>query len=49
MASFRADGRVYDGVGVQPDLEVPRAPKDFVGKSDAQLEAARKFLRKRNR
>ena len=41
MASFRPDGRLYDGRGIEVDVEVLPNPEDFVvGKRDAQLEAA---------
>ena len=45
MASFRADGRLYDGRGVDPDVRVLPQPHDFTGASDAVLEAALKRLR----
>jgi len=41
MASFRPDGRLYDGRGVEVDVEVAPAPGDFLrAGGDAQLEAA---------
>ncbi|HKB15120.1 MAG TPA: S41 family peptidase, partial [Planctomycetota bacterium] len=40
MASFRPDGALYDGEGIEPDVLVEREPEDFVGKGDAQLAAA---------
>ncbi len=40
MASFRPDGTLYDGEGVEPDVLVEREPGDFVGAGDAQLAAA---------
>ncbi|REJ82157.1 MAG: hypothetical protein DWQ36_21570 [Acidobacteria bacterium] len=40
MASFRADGRLFDGHGVQPDVVVEPAPEDFVSRSDRVLEEA---------
>lgn len=45
MASFRPDGRLYDGNGVLPDVELEREPGDFVGASDTALEIALKRLR----
>jgi hypothetical protein len=45
MASFRPDGRGYDGLGIEPDVRVPPAPGDFLGRGDAQLEAALARLR----
>ncbi|MGH7151666.1 MAG: S41 family peptidase [Planctomycetota bacterium] len=40
MASFRPDGTLYDGEGVEPDVLVEREPEDLVGKGDAQLASA---------
>ena len=41
MASFRPDGRLYDGRGIEVDVEVRQAPENFrTGGGDAQLEAA---------
>lgn len=45
MASYRPDGRLYDGAGIEPDVRVDPAPGDFVGKGDAQLDAALRLLR----
>lgn len=44
MASFRPNGRRYDGLGVEPDVPVGRAPGDRVGESDAQLARALEVL-----
>jgi len=45
MASFRPDGRLYDGRGIEVDEEVPPAAKDLtLGGGDAQLDAARARL-----
>ena len=41
MASFRPDGRLYDGRGIEVDGEVLPAPEDFLhAGGDAQLKAA---------
>lgn len=41
MASFRPDGRLYDGRGVEVDVEVLRAPGDLLREGeDVQLQAA---------
>ncbi|QDU83967.1 Peptidase family S41 [Planctomycetes bacterium Pla163] len=41
MASFRPDGRLYDGRGVEVDIEVPIQPTDLVrAGTDTVLEAA---------
>ena len=41
MASFQPDGRLYDGNGIEPDIEVSPSPESFLkdGK-DSVLEAA---------
>lgn len=45
MASFRPDGRLYEGRGVEPDIEVKPVATDFIGQSDTAIEAALKRLR----
>jgi hypothetical protein len=40
MASFRPDGLLFDGRGVEPDVRCEPLPGDFVGKGDAVLDAA---------
>ena len=47
MASFRPDGRRYDGLGVEPDVELLPAPGDFTDAGDTQLERALALLRPR--
>ena len=50
MASYRPDGRLYDGRGVEVDeLVLPAALDLLAGGTDAQLEAALRILRKRKR
>ena len=45
MASFRPDGRLYDGRGIEVDLLVPPEPDSLlVGGEDNQLAAALDFL-----
>jgi hypothetical protein len=46
MASFQPDGKLYDGRGVEPDVEVKPKATDFIGKTDSVLEAALRRLRK---
>ena len=46
MVSFQPDGRLFDGVGVVPDIEIWPSPTDFVGKGDRVLEEAIKLLQK---
>jgi hypothetical protein len=45
MASFRPDGRRYDGLGVEPDVPAGKEPGDRVGESDAQLARALEVLK----
>lgn len=45
MASFRPDGRLYDGRGIEVDVEVRPAWQDVIGRTDTQLEAALDRLR----
>jgi hypothetical protein len=41
MASFRSDGRLYDGRGIEVDMEVLPTPRDFlIAGSDSQLKVA---------
>jgi C-terminal processing protease CtpA/Prc len=40
MASFRPDGKLYDGRGVDPDVEAWPTPADVIGRSDTVLDAA---------
>lgn len=50
MASFRPDGRLYDGRGVEVDEVVLPAALDFIdGGADAQLDAALRILGKHKR
>lgn len=41
-----ADGRLFVGCGVQPDIVVEPTVKDLIKGRDGQLEAALKFLKK---
>jgi C-terminal processing protease CtpA/Prc len=45
MASFRPDGKLYDGNGVTPDVLVEPHAADWIGRTDTMLEAALKRLR----
>jgi C-terminal processing protease CtpA/Prc len=40
MASFRPDGRVYDGESVEPDVLVHPSPGWWVGREDPVLDEA---------
>jgi C-terminal processing protease CtpA/Prc len=45
MASFRPDGRLYDGRGVEVDRDIPPTPEFFLARgADVQLEAALEAL-----
>jgi len=45
MVSYQPDGRLYDGRGVEVDVEVPAAPMDYlVGGSDTVLEAGIEWI-----
>jgi hypothetical protein len=45
MASFRPDGKLYDGRGIEPDVVVRPKATDLVGESDSVLDAALRRLR----
>jgi hypothetical protein len=45
MVSFRRDGRLIDGRGIEPDVRAEPAPDDYVGRGDAMLDAALRKLR----
>ena len=45
MASFQANGKLYDGNGIHPDVVVEPDMGDWYGKGDKQLQAALKLLR----
>ena len=44
MASYRPDGKLYDGRGVEPDVECWPEPTDVIGRTDTTLDAAVKRL-----
>ncbi len=45
MISFRANGKLYDGRGVRPDVEAPITATDLIGTTDTVLDAALNRLR----
>lgn len=47
MASYQPNGRLFDGVGVSPDVVADAAADDLVGRGDRQLERAVAFVRGR--
>lgn len=44
MASFRPNGLLYDGRGIQPDVLVGPVCTDFIGRTDSVLDAAVSLL-----
>ena len=48
MASFRPNGKLYDGNGIRPDILCEPVPIDSIGKTDTMLEKAKEILCKRN-
>lgn len=47
MISFQPNGKLYDGVGVQPDIELlPETIEDALGITDNVLERAKDILKK---
>jgi len=46
MASFRPNGRLYDGNGIDPDVRVDPVATDWIGQTDAVLDAAVELVRK---
>ena len=40
MASFKPDGRLFDGNGIQPDIRIDPLPEYYVAGRDNLLEAA---------
>ena len=48
MASYRRDGRLYDGRGIDPDRVVRTNVSDVVGTTDTQLAAAVAVIREAN-
>jgi hypothetical protein len=40
MVSFRPDGKLFDGNGIEVDVAVMPLPSDFLGRSDAVLDRA---------
>ena len=46
MASFRPDGVLFEGNGVEPDVAVAMSPGDLVGTSDTALKRALEWIGK---
>ena len=45
MASFQADGQLFDGHGVQPDVLLEPVPEYYIGLRDNVLEEAMRRIR----
>lgn len=45
MVSYRADGRLYDTRGIQPDVLIEPTVDDLLGRTDSRLDAALDLLR----
>jgi len=43
-AKFRANGKLYDGTGIAPDVQMEATPQDLFGETDTVLDAAVKKL-----
>lgn len=48
MASFRPNGMLFDGNGINVDIPIMPAPEDFLGHSDRVLEKAIDFILQAN-
>ncbi len=45
MVSFRPNGKLFDGNGIEVDFTVMPAPGDFLGRSDAVLDRALEWIK----
>jgi hypothetical protein len=45
MVSYAPDGKLYDGIGISPDVPVQPIATDLIGHTDTQLDAAIEHLR----
>ncbi|MBM4104576.1 MAG: hypothetical protein FJ263_11140 [Planctomycetes bacterium] len=48
MISFRPNGQLYDGRGIEPDIICGPVPEDLIGRSDSVLEKAVELLNTQN-
>jgi hypothetical protein len=48
MISFRPNGQLYDGRGIEPDIVFDSVPEDLIGRSDSVLEKALEILNNQN-
>lgn len=44
MVSFQKDGKILDGIGTEPDIQIERDINQILWKSDAQLEKLRALI-----
>ena len=47
MVSYRPDGQLYDGKGINPDIPIGPQPGFFVGKEDSVLDRAVQLLKEK--
>ena len=47
MASFQADGKLFDGNGITPDIVVVQGPEYFIGGKDKALDRAMNWIKSR--
>jgi C-terminal processing protease CtpA/Prc len=45
MASFRPNGKLFDGNGIEVDIPVMPTPDDFLGRSDTVIDRAIKWIK----
>lgn len=45
MASFRPNGKLFDGNGIEVDIPIKPAPRDFLGRSDVVLDRAKEWIK----
>ncbi|MBL7214633.1 MAG: hypothetical protein ISS71_03030 [Phycisphaerae bacterium] len=48
MVSFRPNGMLYDGNGIQPDIYCEPIPTDYIGQTDTLLDKAIAILNEKN-
>jgi len=44
MASFRPNGKLFDGFGIDVDIPVKASPGDFLGRSDTVIDKAKEWI-----
>lgn len=48
MISYQKDGQLFDGVGTEPDIHIPRTLAQVLWQEDSQLLQLKKIVRERN-